>query len=751
MSKDSEKWTTIQMEKASMRLLERLQRYPSSRLTQHYFINFFKSLRNFPDQTSLQTYYLQFESWLPNLCAGLFHPGWSPAQLEQLLAVVEEFVSRASDGTIAEELIQVRQKVREAAALSYLYVGEPDKVTAALGWPSSTVHEISARGMSMTEVERARAWRDGLGDVSIPIDLNRLVEKWFASQDQGSECGVHILLREETVEEGRTDAAGILSFLHGYCTERPGDAEEDRVSLLNQAPGGEKSLHWSLLDALAALRASAPRDRSFLAPYYSLQLSLPEKEAEFSGNSIGLAAAVLAYCLILKRYYRAPLARLAQSTAITGRINSDGRVLPVEESGLTYKLSAAFFSPIKRALLPEENLVAAVRIVDDLRRQYPNRQLTVEGVTTLSQALENRNVVYRRRLTAWRRSVAAFRRRPAEVLRFVLPSLLAVLLFFLIRQSMLGSRALAPAGFQIEGSELRIFNAEQKWLWSHDFKVQLTKINYDPQRASNVVIADIDDDGRQDVLYGGCEENDAELSGRLFVFDHKGKIKWRHKVGRELLIGGQVYKDHYRIHHLRPRDLDRDGRKEIIINAFQYPNFPCLVQALDCMGRLQGEYVHIGYLPLLDFYDFDDDGHAEILLGGMNNEYQSAVLAVLDASRLGGCSPQTPGSRFFPESLRSGLERAYLRFPHTEFVALGNSDHILEIEKSAGGLTVVNTNVYPNAFWSIPLKIGMVYYHFDRSLRLTSEPILGDVYKSLLATRFNMPAEKIDRAHYRRV
>jgi len=124
------------------------------------------------------------------------------------------------------------------------------------------------------------------------------VSKWELAARAISPGNITILLVDAVEAPTITEQAGLILTLYGQARERPNDAEEDRVVLNNQLNFNEGSVYWSLLDGVTAVRNSLKTGR-VLNPFYTFQFSLPEKSAEWVGQSIGVAAAVLAFTTLM--------------------------------------------------------------------------------------------------------------------------------------------------------------------------------------------------------------------------------------------------------------------------------------------------------------------------------------------------------------------------------------------------------------------------------------------------------------------
>ncbi len=189
--------------------------------------------------------------------------------------------------------------------------------------------------------------------------------------------------------------------------------------------------------------------------------------------------------------------------------------------------------------------------------------------------------------------------------------------------------------------------ADGRFLWDRSFTQSI--------RETCLVVADIDRDGKDEVLIG--TNSGPRETGNLFCFSSRGKELWRFTLGADRLF--QVTSNRYKCWRIIARDLDSDGETEILVEADNTPWFPHQIALLDRRGRLQRSYWHSGAVSFLVCEDLDDDGIEDIVFGGVNNRLEySAVLGVLDNRKMWGQSPP-----YRDTSLAKAKEKIYVKFP----------------------------------------------------------------------------------------
>jgi hypothetical protein len=268
-----------------------------------------------------------------------------------------------------------------------------------------------------------------------------------------------------------------------------------------------------------------------------------------------------------------------------------------------------------------------------------------------------------------RKGLARLLGRPFPVI-FALAGLAAAAYFLFLRS--------VPMNFHIRGSVLTIVDQYGRELWPFDtglsdlenedvyrprFKPKSLGADYVPIWPY-IMIRDINGDGRPEVLFSTQTVSQVR-EGTLFCFDDHGHELWRFVTGRELEFGGQPFRAEYRIFGFNVDDYDGDGTLEILVLSHQKPDWPCQTVLLDPAGKLEGEYWNAGYFMDGQAGDVDGDGQKELVLSGVNNEYRSGCVAVFEASRLWGHSPQKDEAYQSP-SLSEGQQSAYILFPNSD-------------------------------------------------------------------------------------
>ncbi len=728
---------TIELEQARCRLAERLAGPASGHEKLTFIVRFFRAASPQFSVDALRSYHLEFSSPFLKTASAAALANRPPGFLLNTLELVRVYRERFADDTAADDLDRAERACRLALLETAVVLGEWGPARESLealsgerlpAEPADT--EGSASHYPLEACGKLAASLIGPCPAAAGI-VQSVADRW--SSEFGGQTGdrLWLLFAQKADENGPAHSEPDCGFLiaAGLRTRvrlHP-DAADDTIRLNNDWVSRSEPFHRLIRDALTSMRPilaktgyAAPSDQ-----HGHFLFALSEREAAFYGRSLEAPLALLAAGGLVNGYYGRPLVLFPNSTAVTGGVDGEGRILPVDKDGLKAKLHAAFFSPLRRVVVPWPNLQEAVSVIEKLRISHPNRRLDLQSADTLEALWNDRNVAEAGRVTTAVRLTAGLRRNRNRIAWSA--AWAGILLTSALLLLPLLWRDRNPASIDVSGSVLVARSAGGRELWKYDFGVPLTRNRYaDP--SLRVRVTDADGDGRREVLFGVYESTDlGALNGSIFLFSADGDVRLRLKTGRAMKFGGALYEDHYRVAFADAVDLDGDGVKEIVSISFHYPDYPCCVNVWSLSGEKLGEYWHSGQLEKAEYIDADGDGVRELFLAGQNNEYRCAVLAVLKPPRLTGASPQTPAGHYRAEGLETGGEMQYVRFPKSVLSELAlNRDTALHAEENNGRIRVGLANPAASAGGT---QSHFIYYVFDPRFRLLDVDV-GDCYFS---------------------
>ncbi|UCC45160.1 MAG: hypothetical protein JSU65_04395, partial [Candidatus Zixiibacteriota bacterium] len=383
----------------------------------------------------------------------------------------------------------------------------------------------------------------------------------------------------------------------------------------------------------------------------------------FTGDSIGLAAALVVYTQLLQPELLRHERFIACGAAFTGGVDAAGRLQPVNENTLRAKVERAFFSAVKYLVLPRVNLENADKQVAELNRTYPRRKLLLVGAETLNDIIEDRNIVRAERVCIGQ-FVARKTLKYSRAVRIQVPILLALLYFLvclLFPKAWIGFDRNPELVWLNENSDqVLVFNRDSTLLWS-------CPVDCPPAYRLHAITSDLDNNGRNEVIYTqwayesvACPESDL-----LTVRDAGGKIMFTRKCS----ILGEYPGDTVPDQQYLAKTLNVLTTSEgpvIITNMVQ--SFPgrSHIKIWSAEGQLFGWYVHAGHALRFSVKDTDGDGVSELLGFGINNPAVATGLFVLPLKGCFGASPPYEDPVYDLSGVTRGNQLHYLLFPTSD-------------------------------------------------------------------------------------
>jgi len=281
-----------------------------------------------------------------------------------------------------------------------------------------------------------------------------------------------------------------------------------------------------------------------------------------------------------------------------------------------------------------------------------------------------------------------------------------------------------PKFGRLDGSTLRIMDADGKELWSKSFPDGFGPDWYYAQRlTSRIWFGDLEGKGHTSVLFIYSPALPQPRSTTLICYSDRGKEKWRWTPGRELpeLAGSPATYKTYALAVLKAT-VTRPPR--IVVSSQHDPWWPGQIAILDSNGKTISEYWHSGGLIDMVLADLDGDGREEIIATGIANGYDHrATLVVLDPDRVFGASTEVR-PEFQIHGMGVAQERLRLLFPRSDLnQALFQYNQAIEptVEHGIVRLTVLECIAPPGC---------RIWYEFDKNFRLIAAYAGGDEFRS---------------------
>ncbi|MDX9758462.1 MAG: LamG-like jellyroll fold domain-containing protein [Bacteroidota bacterium] len=218
-------------------------------------------------------------------------------------------------------------------------------------------------------------------DARHPLHAARLRwEHWSRNED-----AVSLVLLEEGTE---ALIAGAVLRMEISSRRKGGDLH------INNVLGADADMTQHQLRLAGHLAATFIQRRvGYHVDGRDLYFQILDLHAAFSGGSLGLAATVGLICHLSRQVNGRIRWRLPAHTACVASLDESGALQSVSWETIRRKIHLAFFSPLRRVVLPVEHLERAMQEVQALQREYPRRNFELYPATTYEDCFRPAHVV----------------------------------------------------------------------------------------------------------------------------------------------------------------------------------------------------------------------------------------------------------------------------------------------------------------------------------------------------------------------
>jgi hypothetical protein len=244
-----------------------------------------------------------------------------------------------------------------------------------------------------------------------------------------------------------------------------------------------------------------------------------------------------------------------------------------------------------------------------------------------------------------------------------------------------------PARLVLDGQRLLAVDFANQTLWRHDFSVP-TKLIDSPNRPDLLSwweLMDVDGDGMDDVTAVVRHPQFADdLTETLYVFALDGQLKYSYSPDHKMVFGERSFSGPYMFWDIEPVPED----KSIWVSFVHAPWWASGVVRIDGRGAAALRFTQPGLVRTVKTLRTPEG--VTVLAGGVNNQFGSATVAVLDVQGPPANAPQKATDSYTCLNCPAGAPRGYLLLlPSTLSVAEGRPyNEVFNIMVSSAGVEV---------------------------------------------------------------
>jgi hypothetical protein len=490
--------------------------------------------------------------------------------------------------------------------------------------------------------------------------IERIIHEWQFVREALSFEEANCLFVEKNEYNGQV--RGRLRTLQGSAEYLQKSAPSDEVTFENQIKSPDDPFVGVVYNALKAVRVLFEKTGfgGLGERHIKARFGITGSDRAFTGDSIGLTAALVAYTQLLQPEILRHERFIACDATFTGGVDAAGYLQPVNGDTLKAKIERAFVSPVRYLVLPRDNMDAAQEHLRELQAAYPHRKLMLVGAGSLAEVIENRNIIRAEKVCAGQYIVRKARTFSslAKVQVPLLIILLYVLLCLIYPKAWIGfDRNPELVELNENRDRVLVLNRDSTLLWS-------AGVDCPPIGCIHSVTFDLDNDGNNEVIYlqSTYETMTCPESDLLTVRDAGGKILFTRKCSILGEYPGDTTTD---LNYLAKRLNVFTTESGPVIITTMVQSFPARshIKIWSADGELLGWYIHAGHMICYNVKDVDNDGITEILAYGINNLAGGNGLFVLPLHGCYGVSPPYEDSEYDLSGVKPGNQLHYILFP----------------------------------------------------------------------------------------
>ncbi|MBA4407227.1 hypothetical protein C0389_08140 [bacterium] len=245
-----------------------------------------------------------------------------------------------------------------------------------------------------------------------------------------------------------------------------------------------------------------------------------------------------------------------------------------------------------------------------------------------------------------------------------------------------------PSLAVIENNVLKVYNEMGDVLWKKgvpgmaDYR---TDFSFDNQKAlSNareMLLDDLNGDGINELLItGNFTAKGIFASDTLYCFNNEGRLKWKYGCGSLAKFDTPRWKfgELFIANYFTYKDKTKNKTRLFVIAGSTYA--PTKFFELDVKtGKVLQEFYNSGGITTATVFDLNNDGKEKIFIGGINNAFKSAFIAVFDPDSVKGFSPSS--DLYIPTVEQKNSASYYILIPHTAYGKLVSLSDYNSVEK----------------------------------------------------------------------
>jgi len=398
-----------------------------------------------------------------------------------------------------------------------------------------------------------------------------------------------------------------------------------------------------------------------LHKHYEVLIAFDQKEGIIIGNSLGVVLTIAFIEELLKYYNTSLVIDAKDNIAITGGLDENGKIINASREIIRIKTETIFYSAIQTFCVPKVNELTAEEKLEELKKEYPNRNLEIVGLTSLNDLLNRRNIV---EISKQKLIVKTGKFIKKNWLSAVTTLLLSILFAYLFVMDFDDN----PNSYSLDGRKVYIKNKKGRILWEQPLNTSNEVLQNPVVQAGQIRIINVDNDKMNEVLFIPTSSDDVkriEGGTELICFTYDQKIKWRYSFYDKIHSIREDIDTIYSIRLFDTLTVEKSKRLFLLVNNIH--SFPSAIISLDLNTgkRLNGTIWMSGATGAGLIKDINNDNQPDIIALGWDNGYEDICLFGFELNNNEVVRPSTKTYQILDYPIATHL--FCVRVPKTDF------------------------------------------------------------------------------------
>ena len=394
---------------------------------------------------------------------------------------------------------------------------------------------------------------------------------------------------------------------------------------------------------------------------HTVYLHFENKLGLYTGNSLGIALTLLFIEAILKHYNSKTIVNINGCIAVTGGIDNNSKIISTSKAIIEIKTEAVFYSDAEIFCVPKVDELWAEEKLLELYKKYPDRNLKIVGLTDLNDLLDRRQIVDIRKQTVVKRTGKFIKKNWISAAASVLLAVFFSYIYLLDWDN-------NPDSSYADGNSIHIINKNGRTLLS--IYHSLEKSFYLNPNAMKYILQlrDIDGDGANEILYVSPQrqtENKSTIQSSIMAIKNLTDTIWTYTFRDSVFSEREILSCVYSVGIIDRANFN--GIEVLICFAQNTTSFSNAVFLLDVKTgkRINKTHWCSGHITGGMLLDVNKDGIADLVLTGIDNGYEDAVIWGVELDKLDGYRLTVPD--YIIKNKSESKTIFYIRFPKNDF------------------------------------------------------------------------------------